>query len=79
MKNIVLVLIIFQFISCVSTKNEAESRNRENAAQNNFELFRFWYELDILRFNNDILKIKIVLISEDKTISDFEYEGSASE
>ena len=75
MKNIVLFLIILQLVSCVSTKHVAESRNSENAAQNNFEIFRFWRELDITRFNSNILNPKILLIPAGKTIDAFEADS----
>ena len=68
---IVFLLLIFQFLSCVSTKNVAESRNREYAAHNYFEFFKFWQELDILRFENDILKIRILLVPEGMTADNF--------
>ncbi len=72
MKNITFLLIILQLVSCVSTKNVAETRNSEYAAHNNFELFRIWRELDIQRFSNDILNVKIILIPENRPIDEFE-------
>lgn len=72
MKNITLLLIILQLVSCVSTKNVAETRNSEYAAHNNFELFRNWRELDIQRFSNDILNVKIMLIPENRSVDEFE-------
>ena len=75
MKTIVFSLLIFQLVSCVSTKNVAESRNREYAAQNYFELFKFWHELDILRFKNDVLKVKILLVPEEITAGNFKSDS----
>jgi len=75
MKIIALFLIILQLYSCVSTKNVAKSRNSENRAHNTFEIFRFWRELDILRFNNDILNVHILLIPEGKTVNEFESDS----
>jgi len=75
MKIIVFLLIIFQLLSCVSTKNVAESRNREFAAQNYFELFKFWQEMDILRFENDILKVKILLVPEGMTVDNYKSDS----
>jgi len=75
MKKIVLLLIILQLISCVSTKNVAQTRNSESAAHNNFELFKFWQELDILRFDNNILNVKIALLPENMTIGEFKTDS----
>ena len=72
MKNIISFLIILQLVSCVSTKNVAESRNSENEVHNNFEIFKFWREFDISRFDHDILNLKILLIPEGKTVKEFE-------
>ena len=75
MKMIIFLLLIFQLLSCVSTKNVAESRNCENAAQNYFELFKFWQELDILRFKNDVLKVNILLVPEGMTVDNFKADS----
>jgi len=75
MKNISVFLILLQLLSCVSTKNVAESRNSEYAAQNNFELFRFWHELDILRFKYNILNVRIGLVPEDRRLVNFESDS----
>jgi hypothetical protein len=75
MKNIVLSLIILQLVSCVSTKNVAETRNSDFRAHNNFELFKIWHEIDIVRFNTEKLNVKIALIPENKSISEFESDS----
>jgi hypothetical protein len=75
MKNIALFLIILQIFSCVSTKHVAESRNSDVAAQNNFEIYRFWRELDILRFNNGLLNVRILLIPEGINANAFESDS----
>jgi hypothetical protein len=75
MKTFAFLLFIFQLVSCVSTSNVAESRNREYAAENYFELFKFWQEMDILRFKNDILKVKILLVPEGMTVTNFESDS----
>ena len=75
MKNIFLLLLIFQLVSCVSTKNVADSRNRDFAVQNYFERFKFWQELDILRLNNDLLKVKILLIPDGVTAENFDSDS----
>jgi hypothetical protein len=75
MKNIIPFLIILQLISCVSTKNIAETRNSDYRSRNNFELFKIWRELDIQRFDTDILNVKIALIPEGKTTSEFEADS----
>ena len=53
----------------------AESRNREYAAQNYFELFKFWQEIDILRIKNDILQAKVLLVPEEMTSANFESDS----
>ena len=75
MKNIALFLIILQLFSCASTKNIAESRNSEYAAHNNYEIFKFWRELDILRFNNEKLRVKVLLVPEGLTLVQFESDS----
>jgi hypothetical protein len=75
MKNFTFLLIILQLVSCVSTKNVAENRNSEYAAHNNFEFFKIWRELDICRFNDNILNVKFALIPEDRTLSEFESDS----
>jgi hypothetical protein len=75
MKNIVLSLIILQLVSCVSTKNVAKIRNSDFRAHNNFEFFKIWGEIDIVRFNTEKLNIKIALIPEDKLINEFENDS----
>ena len=70
MKNIIFILIILQFISCVSSKKVAETRNEDFSAHNTFEYFKIWREIDIARFDSEILNVKIALIPEDKTISE---------
>jgi hypothetical protein len=75
MRNIAFILIILQLVACVSTKNVAETRNSEFAAYNNFELFKFWHELDIQRFKNNLLKVRIALVPENKTIDNFKSDS----
>jgi hypothetical protein len=65
------MLIILQFISCVSSKKVAETRNEDFSAHNTFEFFKIWREIDIARFDSEILNVKIALVPEDKTISEF--------
>ena len=64
MRKIFSILIILPIISCVSTKNVAETRNAEVASSNHYEMYKLWRELDIARFTNDISRVKIALIPE---------------
>ena len=64
MRKIFSILIILPIISCVSTKNVAETRNAEVASSNHYEMYKLWRELDIARFTNNISRVKIVLIPE---------------
>jgi len=76
MKNIIFILIILQFISCVSSIKVAETRNADFSAHNSFEYFKIWREIDIARFDSEILNVKIALIPEDKSISEFSSDSS---
>ena len=75
MKNLILCFVIIQLFSCVSSKKVAESRNSEFAAHNSYELFKIWREIDILRFNRDILNVKIALFPEDKTLHQYQADS----
>lgn len=77
MKNIIFLLIILQFVSCVSTKNVAERRNSDFSAHNDFEFFKIWREIDIKRFNSDILNVNIALVPAEKTINEFKSDSQS--
>jgi hypothetical protein len=70
-----LLLIILQTVSCVSTQNVAEIRNDDFRTHNNFEEFKIWHEIDIARFYAGLLNIHIALIPEDKSIQEFDSDS----
>jgi hypothetical protein len=75
MKILLWFSLICLFVSCVSSKKVAESRNSDFAAHNSFELFKIWRQIDILRFDYDILNVKIAVIPENKTIDAFKKDS----
>ncbi len=65
MKFYIPLLIIFLLTSCTSTQKVAEYRNAEFSKSNYYETFKFWRELDIWRFEEDLLNIKIGIVPEN--------------
>jgi len=63
--NFLLLLLI---VSCTSTQKVAEYRNAEFSSSNNFETFKFWRELDIRRFEENLLNVKIGIAAENTTL-----------
>jgi len=64
------LLAILLISSCTSSQKIAEYRNVEFSNSNNYETFKFWRELDIQRFENELLKVKIGILPKDIPISD---------
>jgi hypothetical protein len=65
MKYLFNLLLIFLFASCLSTEKVAKIRNMDFSYYNHYQFYKFWRELDIFRFKNDILNIKIGVLLEN--------------
>jgi hypothetical protein len=70
MKDMLILIFILLIGACSSTQKVAEYRNHDFSSSNNFEEFRFWRELDIDRFKNNILNVKIGIIPENMALRD---------
>jgi len=75
MKYSPYLLLIFFITSCSSSQKVAEYRNAEFSHSNNYEVFKFWRELDIRRLEDNLLNVKIGVAIENSPISSGENQS----